>query len=65
MEANFDAVVNECARRCEKPSPADIKEICQRVKVEAATRQAQVGDIGIRAEDLRREMALWLSMRVS
>lgn len=60
IEANFDAIMDECAQRHERISPADIKEICQRVKVKAATRQAQIGPVGIRAEDLRREMAAWV-----
>jgi ATP-dependent 26S proteasome regulatory subunit len=56
---DFDALMDECARKHEVISPADIKEICQRVKVRAAARQAQTESVGITAEDLRKEMEAW------
>lgn len=63
IEQNFDAIMDECARKYEQISPADIKEICQRVKVKAAARQAKIGVVGIKAEDLRREMEAWVPAR--
>jgi AAA+ superfamily predicted ATPase len=63
IEANFDALMDECARKHEVISPADIKEICQRVKVRAAARQAQTESVGIKAEDLRKEMEAWVPAR--
>ncbi len=55
----FDEVMAECAQRWDRISPADIKEICQRVKVNAATRQASTKEAGIRAEDIRKEVGTW------
>ncbi len=60
---DFDALMDECARKHEVISPADIKEICQRVKVRAAARQAQTESVGITAEDLRKEMEAWVPAR--
>jgi len=60
IEQRFEQLVDECAQKYQRISPADIKEICQRVKVKAAAREARTGVAGIKAEDLRKEMEAWV-----